>query len=155
MSVLHETLDPILLPRAFSLKLLRWLASTPAMLRGLLLLLLVASAAALGAARHDGTTLSVRAPGESQPALSAGAPKHGAKALGQRAEPPLVAATPLLERAPAHPALPTTFGAARSKARALESRSPLSPVYVAVVRWRRHTPRMDSGDPPRSTPFAA
>jgi len=120
-----------------------------------LVLLVVAGAAAFGAARHDGATLGARAAGASHPVLSAGTAKHGAEALGQRAEPPLVAAAPYVERTPASPAVAAVPAASRIQASALESGHLISPVHVAVVRWRRHVPRMDSGDPPRSTPFAS
>ncbi|HWP04182.1 MAG TPA: hypothetical protein VNN72_00510, partial [Polyangiaceae bacterium] len=137
------------------LQLIRRLAKAHAILRGLLLLLVVTGGAALGAARHDATPHFARGAGESHAVLSAGVAQHGAKALAQRAQPLLVAATPLIERAAAIPALPAQPGAHRTKARALESHGPPSQVQVAVVRWRRHAPRMDSGDPPRSTPFAS
>jgi hypothetical protein len=142
-------------PHPSLFQLIRRLAKAHALLRGLLLVLVVAGGAALGAARHDGAAQLARAPGESHPVLSAGVAQHGAEALAQRAQPLFVAATPLIERAAAIPALPAQPGASRTKALALESQGPPSQVQVAVVRWRRHAPRMDSGDPPRSTPFAS
>jgi hypothetical protein len=141
-------------PHPSFIQKLRRLAKAHAILWGLLLLI-VAGAAALGASRNAGATLSTRAPGDCHPALSAGVAQHGAEALAQRGQPRLVAATPLLERAPAIPALPAEPGAHRARARAFESRGPTSQVHVAVIRWRQHAPRMDSGDPPRRTPFAS
>jgi len=129
--------------------LLRW-APWLGLVLGLVLSLLAASAAG-----HEGPA----ALGEahvSGPVVRNGVLRHASELLAPRAQAVLVAPTPLLERAPAVPAAQFHLAATRGRYDfPVESLKSLDRAHVAVIRWRRHVPRMDSGDPPSLGPLAS
>ena len=105
------------------------------------------------AAAHGGVASGV--PVASGPVVRSGELRHASEVLGPRAQLVLVASTPLLERAPAVPASPFWLDAAQRYDGGFAYLQPLDPAHSVVIRWRRHVPRMDSGDPPSSAALAS
>jgi hypothetical protein len=101
-----------------------------------------------------GKTARAALPSEARVSLVGGEP-HPASNVGlERAPGVVVASAPVLHRCAAVPAPWSGDALASARDRTFATDGP-NPTDAIVVRWRRHVPRMNDGDPPRSARLAS